>query len=135
MTNDDIHPLTGECILTPADTLRERILASIRHNYRDETPTEQEARAQRIWDARVRAAAVIDRIAGLSAVPPCALVWPDHREPEAFRTWDLYCLDDYDYVAATPPGSYHSWTERLGCCNVDEVELPNGWTLHVGYHS
>lgn len=66
-----------------------------------------------------------------------ALVWTAHNAPECFGHYEVYTADDHDYVAATPPDSYHRWCEEsgaFGCCDVEEIELSNGWTIHVGYH-
>jgi hypothetical protein len=68
-----------------------------------------------------------------------ALVWYAGQEPAELRSWDLYSLDDRDYVAAFPPDYGDpgwAWEGSLfGCCSVDRVKLPNGWTLVIGYHS
>lgn len=95
-----------------------------------------EERAERRWAAREKAAAWLDD----QPLPEgCALYWPSGTEPECFRTWDLYSLDDYDHVTAFPPGMYvPMWADEggaYGCCSVETVVLPNGWSIVVGYHS
>lgn len=88
-------------------------------------------------EARARAAEEIDRL----ALPTgAALVWRSYAEPSWLRTWDLYCLDDYDFVALLPPGTHVGdwyWVEstQFGCCDLTVVDLPNGWSIAVGYHS
>lgn len=67
---------------------------------------------------------------------PHACVWEDHKEPVCFRCSGIYSLDDYDYVAVLPLQSYHVWVEEGRFSNmVSTFDLPNGWTLVVGYHS
>jgi len=67
------------------------------------------------------------------------LVWQHYKAPEVFETWDLASQDDMDWIAAIPPGiDYVAWADYgggFGCCDVEEVELPNGWRLRYGYHS
>lgn len=94
-----------------------------------------EQHAEEGWAAREKAAAWFDQ-----PMPAgCALMWRAHEEPECFRTWDLYSLDDYDWVTAIPPGMdvphFMESGSSYGCCDVAEVVLPNGWVLVVGYHS
>lgn len=91
-------------------------------------------RAERTWAAREKAAAWFDQ-----PMPTgCMLVWYSGQEPEVFRTWDLYSLDDYDHVGALPPGmhepSFVDTNSGWGCCDIERVPLPNGWTLVIGYH-
>ena len=102
--------------------------------HRDDGGDDWQDRAEKRWAARERAADWFNQ-----PLPTgCAFVWRSHQEPEVFRTWDLYSLDDYDYVAAFPSGDVHLWADSgqgFGCFAVESVDLPNGWTLVVGYHS
>jgi hypothetical protein len=67
------------------------------------------------------------------------LVWRHYEAPEVFETWDLASQDDMDWIAAIPPDSGTVWWAEeggsFGCCDVDVVDLPNGWQLRYGYHS
>jgi hypothetical protein len=67
------------------------------------------------------------------------LVWRHYEAPEVFETWDLASQDDMDWIAAIPPDSGTVWWAEeggsFGCCDVEAVDLPNGWQLRYGYHS
>lgn len=69
------------------------------------------------------------------------LVWRYHSEPKELGGWDVYNLDDYDWVLAIPPGfgsDYITWAEEgtpFGCFEVEDVQLGCGWRLRVGHHS
>lgn len=71
-----------------------------------------------------------------------ALVWRAHSEPKELGGWDVYNLDDYDWVLAIPPSwdanRYIPWAEEggaFGCCEVEDITLGCGWSLLVGHHS
>lgn len=90
--------------------------------------------ADKAWRALEAVAAWMDQ----PMVPNAALVWPFYKAPEVLRTWDICSQDDADYIALLPPDTYHHWTDEggaFGCCSVEHIELPNGWTMAVGYHS
>lgn len=94
-----------------------------------------EARAERLWASREKAAAWFDQ-----PLPAgCCIVFDAHQEPAEWRSWDLYSLDDYDTVCAVPPGLVTSIPDYLdgfgSAFNNAEVTLPNGWRLFVRYHS
>lgn len=87
-------------------------------------------------EAKAAAASFID---AQSYDGKAAVLWPTGDAPECMLSWDLCDQDDRDWFFAFPPGFDPPWwTDKgtsFGCCDVVDIELPNGWVVRVGYHS
>lgn len=90
--------------------------------------------------ARAAARASVAEFIDQCGFPPKAsMVWSFYDAPQCMRTWDLSSQDDADWIAIFPPDFPNPWWAEdgtsFGCCDVDTIELPNGWQMRVGFHS
>lgn len=94
--------------------------------------------------ATAAALALADTELGKLTLPNTpALIWGHYKKgdvPAWLWTWDLWSLDDVDYVAALSPGFRDvRWLfdsgNQFGCCDTEEHTTPNGWRLVIGHHA